>query len=65
MIFFVFFFKSNEMSESVYFSDWRPYLKDREMSRAFQFFLKQTQVQNELTAFGLVQLSLATLTRVI
>lgn len=35
------------------------------MSRAFQFFLKQTQVQNELTAFGLVQLSLATMTRVI
>lgn len=52
------------MSESVYASNWNPHLYDRKMSRAFWFFLKQTQTENELSAFGLVQLSFATLTRV-
>lgn len=57
-------FQSNEMSESVYASNWNPHLNDPKMSRAFLFFLEQTQTENELSAFGLVQLSFATLTRV-
>lgn len=61
----IYFCQSDEVCDSIYLSEWYRLLKHRKSARAFEIFLKHTQIRNELSVFGLIEFSFITLTQVI